>query len=66
MTKFLNNQLRGEGFISMHSFSLQSLGSVASGPLCAEAEHHGGRHMVEEARCFTSWWLGSKETERGV
>ena len=52
MTKFLNNQLRGEGFISMHSFSLQSLGSVASGPPCAEAECHGGGAHGRRSKVF--------------
>jgi hypothetical protein len=52
LTKYLRKNLREEGFLLAHSFkgfNPRSLGSIASWPVCGEAEHHGRKHVVEQS-----------------
>jgi hypothetical protein len=42
VTKYQRKQLEEE-FILAHGLSSRPLGSIASGPVCGKAEHHGGR-----------------------
>jgi hypothetical protein len=48
---------------SFRGFSPWSLGSIASGPMCSEAEHRGRENMVEK-NWLSSWWTRDRERER--